>query len=147
MQKTLNLNLFPSEMIKDLTHVDDEFNKIHQHLQNIQKDTITDDIFNSMLYKNMLSSSSTLSPVFWNIFAISVSACPSFGVGGLNLQPETFLLLLTKPHKQSQPPQRYLPPTVLWAIHEAEVPFSDVCFPRLSESFLSPANLLLQQGS
>jgi hypothetical protein len=76
MQMTLNLNLFPSEMIKDLTHVDDEFNKIHQHLQKIQKDTITDDIFNSMLIKNMLSSSSTLSPVLWTIFAISVSALP-----------------------------------------------------------------------
>jgi hypothetical protein len=31
MQMTLNLNLFPSEMMEDITHVDDEFNQIHRH--------------------------------------------------------------------------------------------------------------------
>jgi hypothetical protein len=74
MQMTLNLNLFPSEMMEDLTHADDEFNRIHRHLQRIINDTVTDDIFNSMLHKNMLSSSSTLSTVLWTLFGISLSA-------------------------------------------------------------------------
>jgi hypothetical protein len=71
---TLNLNLFPSEMMEDITHVDDEFNRIHRHLQQIINDTITDDVFNSMLHKNMLSSSSTLSTVLWTLFGLSLSA-------------------------------------------------------------------------
>jgi hypothetical protein len=74
MQMTLNLNLFPSEMLKDITHADDEFNLIHRHLQQIVKDTITDNVFNSMLHKNMLSSSSTLSTVLWTLFGLSFSA-------------------------------------------------------------------------
>jgi hypothetical protein len=74
MQMTLNLNLFPSEMMEDLTHADDEFNRIHRHLQRIVNDIITDNVFNSMLHKNMLSSSSTLSTVLWTLFGISLSA-------------------------------------------------------------------------
>jgi hypothetical protein len=74
MQMTLNLNLFPSEMMDDITHADDEFNKIHRHLQQIQNDTITDEVFNSMLHTNILSSSSTLSTVLWTLFGLSVSA-------------------------------------------------------------------------
>ncbi len=74
MQMTLNLNLFPSKMMEDLTHADDEFNRIHQHLQRIVNDTITDHVFNNMLHKNMLSSSSTLSIVLWTLFGISLSA-------------------------------------------------------------------------
>ena len=74
MQMTLNLNLFPSEMMDDITHADDEFNKIHRHLQKIQNDTITDEVFNSMLHKNILSSSSTLSTVLWTLFGLSISA-------------------------------------------------------------------------
>jgi hypothetical protein len=35
MQMTLNLNLFPSEMMEDLTHADDEFNRIHRHLERL----------------------------------------------------------------------------------------------------------------
>jgi hypothetical protein len=37
-------------------------------------DTITDDVFNNMLHKNMLSSSSTLSTVLWTLFGLSLSA-------------------------------------------------------------------------
>jgi len=74
MQMTLNLNLFPSEMMEDLTHADDELNRIHQHLQRIKNDTETDDVFNSVLHKNMLSSSSTLSIVLWTLFGLSLSA-------------------------------------------------------------------------
>ncbi len=58
----------------DITHADDEFNRIHRHLQKIQNDTITDKVFNSMLHNNMLSSSSTLSTVIWTLFGISLSA-------------------------------------------------------------------------
>jgi hypothetical protein len=74
MQMTLNLNLFPSEMMETLTHADDEFNRIHRHLERLMNDTITDDVFNGMLHKNMLSSSSTLSTVLWTLFGLSVSA-------------------------------------------------------------------------
>ncbi len=74
MQMTLNLNLFSSEMREDLTHADDKFNQIHRHLQRIINDTVTDDVFNSMLHKNMLSSSSTLSTVLWTLFGLSLSA-------------------------------------------------------------------------
>jgi hypothetical protein len=74
MQMTLNLNLFPSEMMEDLTHADDEFNRIHRHLQRIINDTVTDNVFNSMLRKNLLSSSSTLSTVLWTLFGLSLSA-------------------------------------------------------------------------
>jgi hypothetical protein len=74
MQMTLNLNLFPSEMMENLNHADDEFNRIHRHLQRLANDTITDDVFNSMLHKNILSSSSTLSTVLWTLFGLSLSA-------------------------------------------------------------------------
>jgi hypothetical protein len=74
MQMTLNLNLFPSEMMEDLTHADDEFNRIHRHLERLANDTITDEVFNSMLHKNILSSSSTLSTVLWTLFGLSLSA-------------------------------------------------------------------------
>jgi len=79
MQMTLNLILFPSEMMDNITHADDEFNRIHRHLQQIQNNTITDEVFNSMLHKNMLSSSTTLSTVLWTIFGISVSALMLLG--------------------------------------------------------------------
>jgi hypothetical protein len=39
LQMTLNLNLFPSEMMDDITHADDEFNRIHRHLQIQNKTT------------------------------------------------------------------------------------------------------------
>jgi hypothetical protein len=74
MQMTLNLNLFPSEMMDNITHAGDQFNRIHRQLQKIQNDTITDKVFNSMLHTNMLSSSSTLSTVLWTLFGISLSA-------------------------------------------------------------------------
>jgi hypothetical protein len=74
MQMTLNLNLFPSEMMEDLNHADDEFNRIHRHLERLANDTITDEVFNSMLHKNILSSSSTLSTVLWTLFGLSLSA-------------------------------------------------------------------------
>jgi hypothetical protein len=61
-------------MMEDLTNADDKFNKIHKHLQKIPNNTITDHLFNSMLHKNILSSSSTLSAVLWTIFVISLSA-------------------------------------------------------------------------
>jgi len=79
MQMTLNLNLFPSEMMSDLKHADDEFNRLHRHIQKLINDTVTDDEFNNMLH-NSVFSSSTLSTVLWTLFAISVSALSLLGL-------------------------------------------------------------------
>jgi hypothetical protein len=88
MQMTLNLNLFPSEMMEDLTHADDKFNRIHQNLQRIINDTVTDDVFNSMLHKKCSVPPQPFQPYFglfsdflFQPFFFSVAGTASQSVG------------------------------------------------------------------
>ena len=69
MQMTLNLNLFPSEMMEDLNHADDEFNRIHRHLERLANDTITDEVFNSMLHKKIFYLLLQPFPPYFGLFS------------------------------------------------------------------------------
>ena len=73
MKMTLNLNLFPSEMMTALKHTDDEFNKLQNSIHKLQNDTMTDAQFDKMINKTVFSLS-TFGIILWTIFGLSLSA-------------------------------------------------------------------------
>ncbi|MGV1013306.1 MAG: hypothetical protein ACOYBS_12785, partial [Flavobacterium sp.] len=78
MKMTLDMTIFPSEMVANLIHSDDELNQLKGSLLKLQKLNISDEVFSELL-KNHLSSSSPTSIVIWIIVCLCISGT-TFGI-------------------------------------------------------------------
>ena len=83
MKMILNMNLFPSDMLNSIRHVDDEFNRIKISIDRIQNDTMTDAQFDKILYTK-ITSVSTLSIILWTTLGLTILGLSCLGCWYLN---------------------------------------------------------------